>query len=105
MVAAAKIRTLALITIAHHPNVVPGTRAASDSTRALVKTSRAADARSWNVTRVWACLAWPGCTETATKSSPINAPVALAVAKKLVVLLRDHRVDVKARGAQRHGLV
>jgi hypothetical protein len=36
----------------------------------------------WNVTRVWACLAWPGCTETATKSSPINAPVALAVAKK-----------------------
>ena len=93
MVAAAKIRTLALITIAHQPNVVPGTRAASDSTRALVKTSRAADAR----------LGLSGLLRVHRNRHEEQPDQRSGRpgrrSEELVVLLRDHRVDVKARGA------
>ena len=100
MVAAAKIRTLALIRIAHQPKVVPGTRAASDSTRALVEDEQG---RRRTVVERNARLGLSGLLRVHRNRHEEQPDQRSGRAgrrnEELVVLLRDHRVNVKARGA------
>src|SRR5512132_1383217 len=71
-VAAAKAKTTTLMTVAHHPGLTWGTRAASDRTSELEKRSKAAEARAWDSTRVSGWRSRSGDTEMATNNNPIK---------------------------------
>jgi len=82
VVARAKAKMPALAARHHQPRFSPGTRAASESPRALVKTSSAAEARNRNSIRVSTLCARSGASVMATNSRPIKVPLAPAAALK-----------------------